>query len=96
MNDSIDILELVDTGSHSDVLKDKRIDLAENEFIVLSNRDRELIMTALENPTEPNETLKSLFKLWQKTPDFCEPALARLISRGAHNFLIITRIIEFL
>ena len=50
MNDSIDILKLVDTGSHSDVLKDKRIDLAENELIVLSNSDRELIMTALENP----------------------------------------------
>ena len=73
MNDSIDILELVDTGSHSDVLKDKRIDLAENELIVLSNSDRELIMTALENPTEPNETLKNLFRLWQKTPGLCEP-----------------------
>ena len=73
MNDSIDILELVDTGSHSGVLKDKRIDLAENELIVLSNRDRELIMTALENPPEPNEALKNLFRLWQKTPDFCEP-----------------------
>ena len=73
MNDSIDILELVDTGSHSDVLKDERIDLAENELIVLSNRDRELIMTALENPPEPNEALKNLFRLWQKTPDFCEP-----------------------
>ena len=53
--------------------KDERIDLAENELIVLSNRDRELIMTALENPPEPNEALKNLFRLWQKTPDFCEP-----------------------
>ena len=53
--------------------KDERIDLAENELIVLSNRDRELIMTALENPPEPNETLKNLFRLWQKTPGFCEP-----------------------
>ena len=53
--------------------KDKRIDLAENELIVLSNRDRELIMTALENSPEPNEALKSLFRLWQKTPGFCEP-----------------------
>ena len=43
--------------------KDERIDLAENELIVLSNRDRELIMTALENPTEPNEALKNMFRL---------------------------------
>ena len=36
-------------------LKQAQFDLAENELIVLSNRDRELIMTALENPPEPNE-----------------------------------------
>lgn len=43
-------------------LKQAQIDLAENEILVLSNRDRDLVMAALENPPEPNEALKSLFK----------------------------------
>ena len=43
-------------------LKQAQIDLAENEILVLSNRDRDLVMTALENPPEPNEALKGLFR----------------------------------
>ena len=43
-------------------LKQAQIDLAENEVIVLSNRDRDLVMAALENPPEPNEALKGLFR----------------------------------
>lgn len=43
-------------------LKQAQLDLIENETLVLSNRDRDLIMSALENPPEPNVTLKGLFK----------------------------------
>ena len=43
-------------------LKQAQIDLAENEILVLSNRDRDLVMSALENPPEPNEALKGLFR----------------------------------
>lgn len=43
-------------------LKQAQIDLAENEVLVLSNRDRDLVMAALENPPEPNEALKGLFR----------------------------------
>ncbi len=43
-------------------LKQAQIDIAENEVLVLSNCDRDLIMSALENPTEPNEALKGLFR----------------------------------
>ncbi len=46
----------------SSSLKQAQIDLAENETIMLSNRDRDLIMSALENPPEPNEALKGLFR----------------------------------
>lgn len=42
-------------------LNQAQIDLAENEILVLSNRDRDLVMDALENPPEPNEALKRLF-----------------------------------
>ena len=43
-------------------LKQAQIDLAENEILVLSNKDRDIVMSALENPPEPNEALKGLFK----------------------------------
>ena len=43
-------------------LKQAQLDLEENEIIVLSNRDRDLVMAALENPPEPNESLKGLFR----------------------------------
>lgn len=43
-------------------LKQAQLDIAENELIVLSERDKNLIMSALENPPEPNEALKGLFK----------------------------------
>ncbi len=43
-------------------LKQAQIDLAENEAILLSNLDRDLVMSALENPPEPNKALKDLFK----------------------------------
>lgn len=43
-------------------LKQAQIDLAENETLMLSNRDRDLVMAVLENPPEPNEALKGLFE----------------------------------
>lgn len=43
-------------------LKQAQIDLAENEMLVLSNRDRDFVMSLLENSPEPNEALKGLFK----------------------------------
>lgn len=43
-------------------MKQAEIDLKENEDLILSNRDRDLIMNLLENPPEPNEALKGLFK----------------------------------
>lgn len=43
-------------------LKQAQLDLVENETLVLSNRDRDLVMRTLENPPEPNEALKDLFK----------------------------------
>lgn len=46
----------------STALKQAQIDLAENEILVLSNRDRDLMMAALDNPPEPNEALKRLFQ----------------------------------
>lgn len=43
-------------------LKQAQIDLAENETLMLSNRDRDFVMSVLENPPEPNEALKGLFE----------------------------------
>ena len=43
-------------------LKQAQIDLTENDTLVLSNRDRDLVMMALDNPPEPNEALKKLFQ----------------------------------
>ncbi len=42
-------------------LKQAQLDLAENEILVLSNQDRDLIMNLLDNPPEPNQALKGLF-----------------------------------
>lgn len=35
---------------------------AENEILMLSNCDRDFVMSLLENPPEPNEALKGLFR----------------------------------
>lgn len=43
-------------------IKQAELDIAENEMLILSNRDRDLIMSALENPPEPNEALRGMFK----------------------------------
>ncbi len=43
-------------------LNQANLDLAENENLVLSNQDRNFIMNLLDNPPEPNEALKGLFK----------------------------------
>lgn len=46
----------------SSSIKQAELDIAENEMLILSNRDRDLVMSALENPSEPNEALKGMFK----------------------------------
>lgn len=43
-------------------LKQAKIDLEEEEILLLSNQDRNCILAALENPPEPNEALKRLFR----------------------------------
>ena len=43
-------------------LKQAQIDLTKNDNLVLSNRDRDLIMMALDKPLEPNDALKRLFQ----------------------------------
>ena len=49
-------------GAIIDFVKQAELDIAENEMLILSNRDRDLVMSALENPPEPNEALKGMFK----------------------------------
>ena len=46
----------------SSLIKQAEQDIAENEMLILSNRDRDLVMSVLENPPEPNEALKGMFK----------------------------------
>ena len=46
----------------SSSIKQAELDIAENEMLILSNRDRDLVMSALENPPEPNEALRAMFK----------------------------------
>ena len=46
----------------SSSIKQAEQDIADNEMLILSNRDRDLVMSALENPPEPNEALKGMFK----------------------------------
>lgn len=46
----------------SSSIKQAELDIAENEMLILSNRDKDLIMSALENPPEPNEALRGMFK----------------------------------
>lgn len=44
------------------VVKQAQLDIVENETILLSNEDRDFVLNLLDNPGEPNEALKSLFK----------------------------------
>ena len=39
-----------------------KMDIEREETIVLSNKQRDEIMALLDNPPEPNEALKNLFK----------------------------------
>lgn len=44
------------------IIKQAELDLKEYETLVLSNQDRDFILNLLDNPDEPNEALKSLFR----------------------------------
>lgn len=46
----------------SSSLKQAQIDLAENEVVYLSDKERAFVMNLLDNPPEPNDALKDLFK----------------------------------
>ena len=46
----------------SSSIKQAELDIAENEMLILSNGDRDLVMSAFENPPEPNEALRGMFK----------------------------------
>ena len=46
----------------SSSIKQAELDIAENEMLILSNKDRDLVMSALEKPPEHNEALIGLFK----------------------------------
>ncbi|MBQ9626239.1 MAG: DUF1778 domain-containing protein, partial [Treponema sp.] len=43
-------------------LRQAQIDLAENDTLLLSDKSRNLVMSALENPPKPNAALKGLFR----------------------------------
>ena len=42
------------------VLKQARLDLSQNETIVLNDQERDALMNALAKPIEPNDALKRL------------------------------------
>lgn len=44
------------------IIKQAELDLKEYETITLSNQDRDYVLSLLDNPGEPNEALKSLFR----------------------------------
>ena len=46
------------------VIRQAEMDLLKNETITLSNKERDIFLSALENPPTPNEALINLLKLW--------------------------------
>lgn len=44
------------------VIKQAQLDIVENETLILCNEDRDFVLNLLDNPGEPNDDLKSLFK----------------------------------
>ena len=45
------------------VIRQAEMDLLKNETITLSNKERDIFLSALENPPTPNEALINLLKL---------------------------------
>lgn len=45
---------------------ERTTEMEKQENIKLSNQDRDLVMTELENPSEPNDSLRELFKSLSK------------------------------
>lgn len=43
-------------------LKQAKLDLEQNETITLKDKERDLLMSALDKPFEPNEALRRLMK----------------------------------
>ena len=44
------------------VIKQAQLDLLQNETIHLCNEDRDYLLSVLDNPPEPTQALKDLFK----------------------------------
>lgn len=47
-------------------IEQRKKTMKKQETIKLTNQDRDLVMAELENPSEPNESLKELFKTSNK------------------------------
>lgn len=47
------------------VMKQAQIDIRNKEIIILENKERDLFLSLMDNPPEPNQRLKDLFK-WLK------------------------------
>lgn len=43
-------------------IRQAQLDLAEQETLLVSNSERDMIMKALENPPKPNAALRKLFR----------------------------------
>ena len=43
-------------------IRQAQLDLAEQETLLVSNSERDMILKALENPPKPNAALRKLFK----------------------------------
>lgn len=52
----------ISTYITSVIVKQAQIDIEENETISLCGKDRELVLSLLEKPSEPNDDLIRLFK----------------------------------
>lgn len=44
------------------VMKQAQIDIRNKEIIILENKERDLFLSLMDNPPEPNQRLKDLFK----------------------------------
>ena len=46
----------------SSAIENAKMDIEKEETILLSNKQRDMVLSLLDNPPEPNEALRKLFK----------------------------------
>ena len=46
----------------SSAIENAKMDIEKEETILLSNKQRDMVLSLLDNPPEPNESLRKLFK----------------------------------